>query len=110
MSRHDTLRSLRAPRRGLAVALAAALLWPVGAAAQLGTEVERGGWRHALDVTVDAALLRPAACVVLFAGSVLFVPAAIMSAPDGRERTEEAWELFVLLPGRAVWGKPLGEL
>ena len=58
----------------------------------------------------DAVVLRPLAVLGLAGGSALFVPAAVMASPGGRDSIEEAWERFVILPGEQVWGRPLGDL
>lgn len=64
---------------------------------------------RALDVTVDVAVVRPLAALTLGLGAVLFVPAALLSAPGGRDAIQEAWERFVQHPGEQVWERPLGE-
>ncbi len=54
-------------------------------------------------------ILRPLGLVAAAVGAVLFVPAAILTAPGGRDSIEEAWDLFVLVPGKFVFERPLGE-
>lgn len=88
-------------------ALAAGLLLP-GA-----VHAEKSRWYdgpvRALDVTVDVVVVRPLAALTLACGAILFVPAALLSAPSGRDVIEEAWERFVTTPGEQVWERPLGE-
>ncbi|MDJ0851823.1 MAG: hypothetical protein QNK04_25880 [Myxococcota bacterium] len=57
----------------------------------------------------DAVILRPVGMGGLAIGGALFVPVAIVTAPGGRDPVEEALELFVLVPGRFVFERPLGD-
>ena len=59
--------------------------------------------------TVDALAFRPLAAVATVVGVVLFVPAAIVTAPNGLDGVNEAWELFVTGPADHVTKRPLGE-
>jgi len=95
-------------RRLAGLALALCLLGPAPALAQ-----EESHWYDGLvragSLSFDVAVMRPIAAVTLAVGSGLFVPAAVMTAPGGRETLEEAFELFILVPGKNLWEKPLGE-
>ena len=62
-----------------------------------------------LDLTVDVLVVRPLAAITLAAGGALFVPAAILTAPNGRDSITEAWERFVIEPGEYLWARPLGD-
>ena len=67
-------------------------------------------WLHALAIGFDLVILRPLGVVHTAAGLVLFVPTAALSAADDLENVEEAWELFVLVPAKNVYERPLGDL
>ncbi len=86
--------------------LVAALVAPAAATAQ---ERRAGGALRAFNVTWDVVMVRPWAALALVAGGILFVPAAALSAPNGRDTIIEAWERFVIGPGEHLWGRPLGE-
>jgi hypothetical protein len=47
--------------------------------------------------------------VVAAVGTAFFVPAALVSAPGGRDSIETALDLFVLAPGKWVFQRPLGD-
>ena len=64
---------------------------------------------HNTNVGVDLMVIRPLAGVTLAAGAVLFVPAAIMTAPNGWESIKEAYQRFVGEPGEYFATRPLGE-
>jgi hypothetical protein len=61
------------------------------------------------DVGFDLLIVRPLAGVTSFAGAVLFVPAAIFTAPNGKESLKEAYDRFVREPGEYFITRPLGE-
>jgi hypothetical protein len=61
------------------------------------------------DVAADLVVIRPLAAVTFLAGMVLFVPAAIMTAPNGRDGVKDAYDRFVREPGEYVYSRPLGE-
>ena len=62
-----------------------------------------------LAVGFDVVIIRPLAVCATIIGSVLFVPVFLISAAGGREARDEALELFVLLPAKAVYERPLGQ-
>jgi hypothetical protein len=70
-------------------------------------------WQEAtmrnIDVAIDLAVARPLALVALGAGAVMFVPAALMTAPNGMESVTEAYQRFVQEPGEYFYSRPLGE-
>jgi hypothetical protein len=72
--------------------------WPSGPTVQ-----------RAADGTFDALILRPTALMVLATGAGLFVPAAVVSAPSGKIRFQEALDRFVLRPYDYVFKRPLGD-
>ncbi len=57
----------------------------------------------------DVVILRPLGLAAAVVGAAIFVPAAILTAPGGRDSIGEAWELFVLVPGKFVVERPLGD-
>ena len=59
--------------------------------------------------TVDVLVFRPLAAAATVVGVALFVPAAIVTAPNGQDGVNEAWELFVIAPADHVAKRPLGE-
>lgn len=58
--------------------------------------------------TFDVLVLRPLGFVGVVIGAALFVPVAVITAPGGRDTLEEALEMFVLVPGKFVFTRPLG--
>jgi predicted cobalt transporter CbtA len=58
---------------------------------------------------IDLLVLRPLSLVTLIAGGLLFLPAALMTAPNGMDSVADAYERFVNEPGEYFWGRPLGE-
>jgi len=74
--------------------------------------VERRWYHEAqrdADIAFDLVIIRPAAFVTAAAGAVLFVPAAILTAPNGKDSVKEAYERFVREPGEYFVSRPLGE-
>jgi hypothetical protein len=61
------------------------------------------------DVGFDLVVIRPLAFVTWAAGTGLFLPAAIMTAPNGWDSVKEAYDRFVREPGDYVYSRPLGE-
>ena len=62
-----------------------------------------------LDVAGDLLVIRPLAGVTALVGCALFVPAAILTAPNGRDSINDAYEHFVREPGEYFAKRPLGE-
>ena len=60
-------------------------------------------------VVFDAVLLRPLGLVRTVIGAAFFVPAAVVTSPGGLDSIEEALELFVLVPAKDVFERPLGD-
>lgn len=85
------------------------LLAPAGAWAQEEEDRWYSGLRRGADVVFDVLVLRPVAAITTAVGAGLFVPAALLSAPNGKDVVEEAWERFVLRPGQQLWERPIGE-
>lgn len=57
----------------------------------------------------DALVLRPLGFAALPIGVAFFIPAAITTAPNGRESVQTALEFFVTNPANYVFRRPLGE-
>jgi hypothetical protein len=109
-----------AVHRVAAAALTAVLLLPaIGRAEDEGEPLEEAppleshwydGPVRVADVTIDVLIIRPLSAVTLAVGAVLFVPAVILTAPNGTESMADAYERFVNEPGEYLWARPLGEL
>jgi hypothetical protein len=57
----------------------------------------------------DAVILRPLGTVAVLVGAVAFIPAALITAPNGRDSIETAWKSFVADPARDAFQRPLGD-
>jgi len=57
----------------------------------------------------DLVVLRPLGVVATVVGAALFVPVAAISAAGGREALEEAYDLFIAVPAKSVYQRPLGD-
>lgn len=88
-----------------AATLVAVLLLPGPSRAQVDPDVEVNPAVKAFDVVV----LRPLELAAALVGAGLFPAVALVSAPGGRDAVEEAWEVFVLVPAKRVFRRPLGE-
>jgi hypothetical protein len=105
-------------RSGAAVAAILALLLPIAAAAQTQPDaklqdatlepVEPKGLNPAVGA-FDVLVVRPLAATALPVGVALFVPAALLSAPGGKDSVGQALDFFVMTPARYVFTRPLGE-
>jgi hypothetical protein len=105
-------------RIAAAVIAMVAFLPPIGARAQTQPDaklqtltpepVEPTGLNPAVGA-FDVIVVRPLAAAALPVGVAFFVPAALLSAPGGREPVGQALEFFVLGPARYVFTRPLGE-
>ena len=118
--RHATSRS---PVRRIAAGLLFAALCvpaPVWAADESEEAVSEGPpapiethWYdaalHQFDIVVDLLVIRPCAGVTAAAGAALFIPAAILTAPNGKDSIMEAYDRFVREPGEYFASRPLGE-
>jgi len=62
------------------------------------------------DQLFDLLILRPAGLVTTIVGGVFFVPAALLVAPTGVERIQDAWAHFVAPSLERTFKPPLGEL
>ncbi len=87
----------------------AALMAPAGAGAEPPPRFSREEMARFGVKAFDAVVLRPVGLAGCVLGAGLFVPMAVATAPGGRDAVEEAMELMVLVPGRFVFDRPLGE-
>jgi hypothetical protein len=61
------------------------------------------------DATYDIAILRTLGTFSTVVGGALFVPAALMTLPSGRDGLDEAWGIFVRSPYQSTFERPLGD-
>ena len=109
-------KGLRARTRAVLVAMAAGCLLASSAHAQTQPEaqlqtqepIEPAGLNPAV-AAFDVVVVRPLAAAALPIGCAFFVPAAILTAPNGLDSMKEALEFFVTGPARYVFTRPLGE-
>jgi len=88
-----------------AAVLVACQLVPLPARAQGRFEAFQNRAAQVFDVVV----LRPLGLCQAAVGAALFVPAAVVTAPGGKDAVEEAWEMFVVVPAKNVFQRPLGD-
>ena len=62
-----------------------------------------------LAVGFDAVIVRPLYVAATAIGAVLFVPVFLISAAGGSEARDEAFELFIGIPSKGIYERPLGE-
>jgi len=86
------------------VLLCASLALPAAAAPAAASEEPGLGSK-----IFDCAVLRPIGFVTTLVGGVLFVPAALLSAPSGETSIKTAWTHFVLEPVESTFDRPLGD-
>jgi hypothetical protein len=94
--------------RAAAVTLVAGLLLPGNAYAQDPQPVETGYAEYAA-AGFDVVIVRPLGLVALAIGAVVFVPAAVITAPNGKDSLRAALEVFVTGPAHHVFQRPLGD-
>ena len=90
----------RGIRRSLLAILTAAVF--VAALSLPATAYAQMSWRGRLvrvsEVSFDLVVLRPLQVVGVGVGVAFFIPAALVTAPGGRDPLAEAWTVFVLTP------------
>ncbi len=59
--------------------------------------------------TLDLAIVRPLATAKVVVGALFFVPAALFSAPMGREGYEGAYESLIAIPAEFAFDRKIGE-
>ena len=108
---NPTTRRLRAAISTVVVmvTLMAVLVLPAAAQAQAEDGAPTSGAARIAYMGFDAVILRPVSFVVLVAGSLMFVPAAVITAPNGWHSITEAREIFIDNPAEYVFQRGLGE-
>lgn len=107
--------------RALVASLAAATLLfgaaPASAAPEWLKFPEMPDWEwedsramKATATVLDAFVVRPVAAVRVLVGGALFLPAAMLSVPMGREGLETAYETLITEPTEYAFKRPMGEL
>jgi hypothetical protein len=84
--------------------LAAALLVSVTAPA-----ASANVWVKIGDGTFEALVLRPFGFLASTVGAIMFIPAAVLTMPTGRESVDDAWRQFVAEPAEYVYRRPWGD-
>jgi hypothetical protein len=97
----------------VAVAIAILLLPATGYAEAEGGSTSSGGFAdsaaNVAAIGFDAVILRPIGFAVVLVGGVLFVPAALITAPNGWDSIVEAKEIFIDAPVERTFQRPLGD-
>ena len=57
----------------------------------------------------DVLIVRPFGLAALPVGVAAFIPAALLTAPNGMDSIRQALDLFVISPANYVFRRPLGE-
>jgi len=100
-------------RIAVAVLTAVLLLPAIGRAEEAPDDAppvdSRWGPIRILDVSMDVKWVRPLSAITLAVGCVLFVPAALLTAPNGWESITDAYGRFVNEPGEYLITRPIGE-
>ena len=99
----------RSSVRAVVVTLVAGLLMPPSARAEAQEALEPPSPNPAV-VAFDILIVRPLTLVVVPIGVAAFIPAALLTAPNGKDSVQQALELFVTGPAYYVFQRPLGEI
>lgn len=100
---------IQSARRALILLLVVGIVLPHVALAQPKPEAAAEPRPNPFVMGADVLFMRPLGLVAAAVGAVLFVPVALISAPQGKDGLDEAFELFVTVPADAVFRRPLGE-
>ena len=98
----------RSVLRALVATFVAAVLLPLAAQAESPAPPESVG-PSVGDKVFDAAVLRPFGFITTIIGVVFFLPAALVSIPNGPDGREEAWDVLVGESVESTFRRPLGE-
>ena len=109
MTLHKALRKTlrQALRIGAATLIAGLLLQ--GNAYALEPQSRGIQWQKGAAITFDLIILRPLQAAALAVGIMAFVPAALFSAPGGRDSYREAEQMFIITPANDFFERPLGD-
>jgi len=91
-------------KRAAILVLSLALLLVAPASAQAETDAA-----FYASATFDVLILRPLGVVASVIGAGLFIPSALITAPNGLDSVEEAWRMFVITPAEHVYMRPIGD-
>ena len=91
-------------KRVAILALSLALMLAAPAVARAESDVA-----FYVSATFDVVILRPLGFAASVIGAGLFIPAALLTAPNGRDGIEEAWRVFVVIPAEHVYMRPIGD-
>ncbi len=80
-----------------------------GNAYALEQQSTKSGFANGVAVGFDLVVLRPLGFAALVVGAGAFVPAALMTAPNGKDSLTTALEVFVTTPLEDVFRRELGE-
>ena len=100
------MRSRRSTRF-LASLAAASLLF--GALPSAAFEWEGSEAETATAKSVDALIVRPLASMRVIIGSLLFLPAALLASPSGREGIDGAYDTLIGEPMEYAFDRELGD-
>jgi hypothetical protein len=98
--------------RAVVMTLIAGLLLPANAYAQAQQQVEpqpRNPIVAGLGIGFDAVILRPLGLVAVAVGTAAFVPAALLTAPNGRDGIQSALGILVTERAKSVFQRRLGD-
>jgi hypothetical protein len=59
--------------------------------------------------TLDLTIVRPLATAKVLVGAALFLPAALLSAPMGREGFDDAYEALIAVPAEFAFSREVGQ-
>lgn len=60
-------------------------------------------------VGIDVMVVRPLATIAVAVGAAFFVPAVILTSPNGKDAMHQALEKFILIPSENAFQRPLGD-
>ncbi len=93
--------------------LMAAVLLPADARAQADSKPpsssSQGAAQHGAVVAFDVLIVRPLGFVKTAVGALAFVPVALVTAPNGWDGVQTAQEIFIEVPGKDLFQRPLGD-
>lgn len=94
--------------RAALITVIAGVLLPASAYAQAREEAERPPPNPGA-AALDVVILRPLGLVAMALGTVAFVPAAVLTAPNGLDGINTALKSFVTEPAKSVFQRRLGD-
>ncbi len=104
------MRAHRSRSHRLAALVAVALFAAAAPASALDLGWEGSRAQEVTSTTLDLVIVRPLATMRVIVGAGLFLPAALMSLPMGREGYEGAYDVFIGQPREYAFDRKMGEL